>query len=62
MAELDVAGIFVAPIVGYGLAALALFLVLRLVLARLGFWRAVWHPALFEAALFSAILSGLVLL
>ncbi|WP_044562974.1 DUF1656 domain-containing protein [Azospirillum sp. B4] len=62
IAELDVAGIFMAPIVGYGIAALALFLALRGLLGAFGFWRAVWHPALFEAALFSALLSGLVLL
>ncbi|MEA1652026.1 DUF1656 domain-containing protein [Nitrospirillum sp. BR 11164] len=62
MAELDVAGIFMAPIVGYVAAALVLFLLLRGLLAHLGFWRAVWHPALVEAALFSILLSGLVLL
>ncbi|MDZ5648744.1 DUF1656 domain-containing protein [Nitrospirillum sp. BR 11828] len=62
MAELDVAGIFMAPIVGYGAVTLLLFLILRGLLARLGFWRIVWHPALFEAALFSILLSGLVLL
>ncbi|TWB20866.1 uncharacterized protein DUF1656 [Nitrospirillum amazonense] len=62
MAELDVAGIFMAPIVGYVAVALVLFLLLRGLLAHLGFWRAVWHPALVEAALFSILLSGLVLL
>ncbi|ASG23063.1 MULTISPECIES: DUF1656 domain-containing protein [Nitrospirillum] len=62
MAELDVAGIFMAPIVGYVAATLVLFLLLRGLLAHLGFWRAVWHPALVEAALFSILLAGLVLL
>jgi hypothetical protein len=62
MAELDVAGIFMAPIVGYVAATLVLFLILRGLLAHLGFWRVIWHPALFEAALFSILLSGLVLL
>ncbi|MEE3622774.1 DUF1656 domain-containing protein [Nitrospirillum sp. BR 11752] len=62
MAELDVAGIFMAPIVGYGAVTLVLFLILRGLLAQLGFWRIIWHPALFEAALFSILLSGLVLL
>ncbi|MDG3443447.1 DUF1656 domain-containing protein [Nitrospirillum amazonense] len=62
MAELDVAGIFMAPIVGYVAVTLVLFLLLRGLLAYLGFWRIVWHPALVEAALFSILLSGLVLL
>lgn len=60
--ELDIAGIFVAPIVGYALAAFVLFLIVRWLLARVGFWRTVWHPALFEAALFLSLLSALVLL
>jgi hypothetical protein len=62
IAEVDIAGIYVAPIVVYALAALPIFLLLRVVLARLGFWRAVWHPALVETALYLSILSLLVLL
>jgi hypothetical protein len=36
--------------------------VLRTILARVGFWRLVWHPALFETALYLSILSLLILL
>lgn len=60
--ELNIAGIFVAPIVGHAAAAFVLFLILRWLLAKVGFWRAVWHPALFETALFLSLLSALVLL
>jgi hypothetical protein len=60
--ELDVGGVYMAPIVLYALMALPIFLVLRLVLTWIGFWRAVWHPALFSTALYLSILSLLVLL
>ena len=39
-----------------------LFIVLDLVLARLGFYRYTWHPALFRVALFAAMFSGVSLL
>ena len=61
IAELDIAGIFIAPIVAYAVLAAAPFFLLRWGLARLGFWHFVWHPALFEVSLYLAILSLLVL-
>ena len=60
--ELNIAGIYLAPIVLYAIVALPIFLVLRTILARVGFWRLVWHPALFETALYLSILSLLILL
>jgi protein AaeX len=60
--ELNIAGIYMAPIVLYAIVALPIFLVLRVILARVGFWRLVWHPALFETALYLSILSLLILL
>jgi len=60
--ELNLQGIYMAPIVLYALIALPVFLVLRFVLARIGFFRLVWHPALFETALYLSILSLLILL
>ena len=60
--ELNIAGIYMAPIVLYAMVALPIFLVLRTLLARAGFWRLVWHPALFETALYLSILSLLILL
>jgi len=60
--ELNIAGIYMAPIVLYAIVTLPIFLVLRTILARAGFWRLVWHPALFETALYLSILSLLILL
>jgi hypothetical protein len=39
-----------------------LFIALDLVLARLGFHRYTWHPALFRVALFAAMFSSASLL
>lgn len=61
IAELDVFGVLVAPIVAYALLAIPPLLVLRWVLGRLGFFRFVWHPALFEVSLYLVILSLFVL-
>jgi hypothetical protein len=61
LTEFNVAGVYMAPIVLYGFAAFFLFLLLRWVLTRLGFWRLVWHPGLFELGLFVSLLSLVVL-
>ncbi len=61
LSEVDVAGVYVAPIVVYGVAALPLTLALRSVLFRIGALRLLWHPALFILSLYLSILSLLVL-
>ena len=61
IAELDIFGVLVAPIVAYALLAIPPLLVLRWALARLGFFRFIWHPALFEVSLYLIILSVFVL-
>lgn len=58
MKEIDVGGVFVTPLLGWTALAFAVFWALRLGLRRLGFYRFVWHRALFDAALFTIILSG----
>jgi len=50
--ELNIDGVFIAPLVVWSLVALGVNLVLRRVLMRLGLYRMVWHPALFDTALF----------
>jgi hypothetical protein len=60
MTEVNVGGILIAPLVVYGMAAMPMFLVLRLLLGRLRLLRAVWHPALFELALYVSIVCLLV--
>jgi uncharacterized membrane protein len=61
LTEANIAGVYMSPIVIYGLAASILFLLLRWLLTRFGFWRLVWYPGLFELGLFVSILSLIVL-
>ncbi len=60
--EAEIGGVLMAPIVVYALVAMAIFSLLRMALGRVGFLAWLWHPALFELALFLSILSVLVLL
>jgi hypothetical protein len=61
LSEVDLGGIYVAPIVVYGIAAVPLFLILRWVLGHLGVLRHIWHPALFGLAVYLTLLSLLIL-
>lgn len=60
ISEVAVGGVFLAPIVIYAIVATLIFLACRFVLGLIGLLRRVWHPALFECALFLVILSLLV--
>ncbi|WP_424136564.1 DUF1656 domain-containing protein [Roseomonas chloroacetimidivorans] len=62
LSEVSIAGVYLAPIVVEGLLGLLIFLACRFVLGRLGLIHRLWHPALFEVALFVSIVSLLVLL
>lgn len=58
--EVDVLGVFAPPLLLYaGLAALALW-PLRHALERAGFYRLVWHPALFNLAAYVIALAIVV--
>ena len=57
--EISLYGIFVPWLLLLALLALALSRALSLVLARAGFYRLVWHPALFDLALFVLLLGAL---
>jgi hypothetical protein len=61
LSEVDVVGIYVAPIVVYAVAAIPLFLILRWELGHLGVLRNIWRPALFELAVYVTLLSLLIL-
>lgn len=54
--------ILFAPIVLYCLAGALIFVPVRFLLGRLGVFSFVWHPALFELALYFTITGALVLL
>ncbi len=60
IAEVNVYGVFVSPLLLYALAALVLMAALRRGLAVVGFYRTVWHRALFDLALLVILLGGIV--
>ena len=60
--EIDLFGVYVAPISLLMVAAWFVTIMLRWVAGRLGLLRQVWHPALFVFAIFLIVLSSSVLL
>ncbi|NII09554.1 DUF1656 domain-containing protein [Oleiagrimonas sp. C23AA] len=58
-AELDIYGVFVPTLLCLMLAAYALKSGVQALLQRTTFYRWIWHPALFNFALFVLLLGGL---
>jgi hypothetical protein len=58
--EFDVYGVFVPALLVWGLLALVIVGVLRGILARIGFYRLVWHRPLVDLSLFVIILAAVV--
>lgn len=50
--EADIDGVFISAVLVSALIALGLSFVVRRLLALIGAYRFVWHPALFDTALF----------
>jgi hypothetical protein len=61
-AELNLFGVYVAPIAPMIVGAWLLLIPLRYVADRLGLLRHVWHPALFLFSAYLVLLSAMVLL
>lgn len=59
--EVDLFGVYVAPISLMVVAAWVVTLGLRWTAARYGLLRHVWHPALFIFAVYMIVLSSMVL-
>jgi protein AaeX len=57
--EVSLYGLYLPPLLLLTLAALLISRVLNLALARAGFYRLVWHPALFDFSLFVIVLGTL---
>lgn len=57
--EVSLHGLYLPPLLLLTLAALAVCRLLKPVLARTGFYRLVWHPALFDFSLFVIVLGAL---
>lgn len=59
--EIDLFGVYVAPISVMLVAAWFITIALRRVAARFGLLCHVWHPALFVFAVYTIVLSSIVL-
>ena len=59
--EIDLFGVYVAPISLLMLAAWLVTIALRQAASRIGLLRHVWHPALFVFAVYMIVLSSSVL-
>jgi hypothetical protein len=60
-AEVDLFGVYVAPISVMMAAAWLVLIALRRAAGRFGLLRHVWHPALFVFACYIIVLSSIVL-
>ena len=59
--EIDLLGVYVAPMSLLMVAAWLVTIALRRVAARFGLLRHVWHPALFVFAVYMIVLSSMTL-
>ena len=55
--EINLDGVFIAPFAAYLFAALLIFIPVRILFDRYEIQRWVWHRQLFDAAIFTIILS-----
>jgi hypothetical protein len=62
LSEVNLFGVYVAPISVMMVLAWLTTITLRRVLVRFGLLRYVWHPALFVFAVYMILLSSIVLL
>jgi undecaprenyl pyrophosphate phosphatase UppP len=59
-AETDIYGVFIPTLLVWMLVAFFILAAMRAVLARVGFYRVVWHRSLFNFALYVIVLGGVV--
>ena len=62
LAEINLFGVYVAPISLFMVAAWLITMVLRRVANRSGLLRHVWHPALFVFAVYIIVLASSILI
>lgn len=60
--DLDIAGVLLPSLLLWIIVAYVLSALLRPVLQRIGLHRLVWHPALFDLAVYVCLLGGVVYL
>ncbi len=59
ISDISISGVFVPTLMIYAVVAALLLSLLRRVLARLGFYRVVWHGPLVNVALYVLILAAI---
>ncbi|PWR18861.1 DUF1656 domain-containing protein [Zavarzinia compransoris] len=60
--ELSLAGVYLSPLLLYAAIAAGLWWLLRAGLAAAGAYRLIWHPPLFNTALYLMVLAGVAAL
>ena len=60
--EIDLFGVLAPSLLLWLVVAYGLFALLRAGLERTGFYRAIWHRALFDLCIFVCLLGGIVYL
>ena len=60
--DIDIAGVMIPSLLAWLLIAYVMSALLRPVLQRIGLYRLVWHPALFDLAIYVCLLGGVVYL
>lgn len=58
--EINIDGVFLPPLLGYLAGAAVAWYVVRYLLGRFGVYRYIWHPPLFNTALYVILLSAFV--
>ena len=58
--EISLGGVYLPPMLGYLLGTALVWWLLRYAIGHLGLYRFVWHPPLFNAALYVILLSAFV--
>ena len=58
--EISLGGVYLPPMLGYLLGTALVWWLLRYAISQLGLYRFVWHPPLFNAALYVILLSAFV--
>jgi hypothetical protein len=60
--EFNLYGVFIPSLMAWSVVAAALTALIRGVLRLAGAYRLIWHPALFDLALFVIVLGGVITL
>ena len=60
IADLDLYGVFIPTLLLIIIGCYIVFRLAHYALARVGFYRLVWHPALFDVALYVVLLGASV--